>query len=67
VQAVEEKTQEVNSPRHLAKRLGVCTKTARKIIHSGKIRAHLVGGQWRIFEPDLQEYLARQANRAAAT
>jgi excisionase family DNA binding protein len=66
MQTAEETSQEANSPQHLAKRLGVSTKTARKIIHSGQIRAHRIGRQWRIFEPDLQDFLRRQANQDAA-
>jgi excisionase family DNA binding protein len=46
----------------LAKRLDVSTRTARRIIEDGDLKAHRIGRQWRVFEPDLQDYLARQAN-----
>jgi excisionase family DNA binding protein len=47
----------------LAKRLYVCERTARRIIEAGELKAHRIGRQWRVFEPDLRDYLARQANR----
>jgi len=47
----------------LAKRLYVCERTARRIIESGELRAHRIGRQWRVFELDLRDYLAKQANR----
>ena len=46
----------------LAKRLDVSTRTARRIIEVGDLKAHRIGRQWRVFEPDLHDYLARQAN-----
>ena len=47
----------------LARRLDVSTRTALRIIEEGTLEAHRIGRQWRVFEPDLQDYLARQANR----
>lgn len=47
----------------LAKRLFVCERTTRRIIENGELKAHRIGRQWRVFEADLQDYLARQANR----
>jgi excisionase family DNA binding protein len=51
----------------VAKRLDTSNRTVLRIIESGQLIAHRIGRrQWRIFEPDLQEYLARQSNRKAA-
>lgn len=47
----------------VAKRLNVSDRTARRLIEAGALKAYRIGRQWRVFEPDLQEYLARQANR----
>ena len=47
----------------VGKRLGVSVRTARKIVASGDLRAHRIRRQWRVFEEDLREYLAKQANR----
>ena len=47
----------------LAERLDVSGRTARRIIESRQLKAHRIGRQWRVFEADLQDYLARQANR----
>ena len=52
----------VLSVSQIAERLDVCDRTARRIIESGALRAHRIGRQWRVFESDLQTYLARQAN-----
>lgn len=58
-------SQTANSISQVAERLKVCGATARKLIESGELKAHLIRRQWRVFESDLQDYLARQANRAA--
>lgn len=50
----------------VAKRLGVCERTARRIIKSGDLKAHRIRRQWRVFERDYQDYLAGQANRRDA-
>jgi excisionase family DNA binding protein len=59
--------QMVNEPaisiQRLAERLDVSQRTARRIIRAGGLRAHRIGRQWRVFEGDLQAYLARQSNR----
>ena len=55
--------QQAFSIAQLARRLDVCERTARRLIEGGELKAYRVGRQWRVFEPDLQEYLARQANR----
>lgn len=47
----------------VARRLNVSERTARKVIASGDLRAHRVGRQLRVFEADLQAYLARNTNR----
>ena len=46
----------------VAKQLSVSDRTARRLIEAGDLKAYRIGRQWRVFEPDLQEYLARQAN-----
>lgn len=60
-------SQEAFPPKRVAERLGVSAKTIRCLIQCGDLRAHRVGRrQWRIFPQDLQDYLARRANRSAA-
>ena len=49
----------------VAERLNVSDRTARRLIEAGALKAYRIGRQWRVFEPDLEEYLARQANRHA--
>jgi excisionase family DNA binding protein len=55
------------SPKRVAQALDVSPKIVRSLIRDGQIRAHRIGRQWRVFGSDLQEYLARQVNRTAAT
>jgi excisionase family DNA binding protein len=50
----------------VSKRLNVCNKTTRRIIASGELRAHRIRRQWRVFEVDLREYLAKNVNRRVA-
>jgi excisionase family DNA binding protein len=58
--------EQVNSVSQLAKRLKVSTRTARRIIEDGALKAHRIGRQGRVFEENLQDCLARQTtdNRA---
>lgn len=56
---------EALSVRRVAKRLNVSERTARRLIDAGDLKAYRIGRQWRVFEPDLQEYFARQANRSS--
>lgn len=51
-----------SSVSRLSKRLDVSERTARRLIESGELRAYRVGRQWRVFEPDLQDYLAHNQN-----
>lgn len=52
----------------VARRLNVCDRTVRRIIGSGQLRAYRIGQQqWRVFEKDLNEYLAKRANQAVLT
>ena len=44
---------------HIAKHLGVCTKTVRRLIQSGELLATRVGRAIRVTETDLDAYLAR--------
>jgi excisionase family DNA binding protein len=46
----------------IAQRLDVSERTARRIVEIGELKAHRIGRQWRVFETDLQDYLARNAN-----
>jgi excisionase family DNA binding protein len=50
----------------LAKRLNVSEKTVRRIVETGKLRAHRIGRQIRVFEADFQNFLSERANREAA-
>jgi excisionase family DNA binding protein len=42
-----------------AESLLVCTKTVRRLIARGELRAHRVGTLYRISEGDIRAYLAR--------
>jgi excisionase family DNA binding protein len=59
-------TDQAISIKRLASNLGVCERTARRLIEAGVLKAHKIGRQWRVFESDLREYLTRNANRQAA-
>jgi len=48
----------------ISRRLFIAESTTRRLIRSGALPARRVGRQWRIFEADLQDYLARHANTA---
>lgn len=54
--------EEAFSITRMARRLDVSERTARRIIEIGQLKAHRIGRQWRVFEADLQDYLARNAN-----
>ena len=67
MQTTELTYSEAISPRRLAVILGFTPKTIRRLIHEGELRAHRVGRrQWRIFRQDIEDFLARRANRSAA-
>ncbi len=51
-----------HSVRQVSRRLFTAESTTRRLIKSGGLKAHRVGRQWRVFEADLQDYLARNAN-----
>lgn len=42
--------------------IGVCEKTVERMISEGKLRAHKVGGRWKIFQLDLDAFLAGCSN-----
>jgi excisionase family DNA binding protein len=42
--------------------IGCCEKTLDRLIASGRIKAHRIGGRWKVFEDDLNAYLASCAN-----
>jgi excisionase family DNA binding protein len=46
----------------IARHLFVSESAARRLIESGELKAHRVGRQWRVFEQDLHDYLARNVN-----
>jgi excisionase family DNA binding protein len=41
----------------VADKIGVHTKTIRRYIYSGKLSAQKIGGQWRVTEESLNDYL----------
>ena len=45
----------------VAKRLDLHPKTVRQFIRLGKLKAHKMGGQWRVTEPDLRGFMAGDA------
>lgn len=48
-----------HSPSEIGRRLDVHAKTVKRLIKSGELRAHLVGGQYRISDDDFAAYVAR--------
>jgi excisionase family DNA binding protein len=42
--------------------LGVCEKTLERLIGDNKIKAHRVGNRWKIYEQDLEAFLAECSN-----
>ena len=50
----------------VCKRLDISEGTTRRLIETGVLKAHRIRHQWRIFESDLQDYLAAQSNRQPA-
>jgi excisionase family DNA binding protein len=58
--------QQVLSLQAVAERLDISDETVRREIEGGKLRAYRIGRQWRVFEADLQDYLARQSSQCAA-
>lgn len=43
----------------IAAHLRLCTKTMRKLIQTGALPAHRVGGQYRVDEQQMRAYLQR--------
>jgi excisionase family DNA binding protein len=54
------------SVQHIAEQLNVSARTTRRLIATGELRAHRIGGQWRVFVSDLRQYLAARTNYRAA-
>jgi excisionase family DNA binding protein len=50
-------TEELLSPQEAADRLGVSVYTVRRWIKDGKLRAFRPGKEYRLREPDLEEFL----------
>lgn len=55
------------SPSRVALRLNVSERTINRAIEAGDLKAHRVGRQWRIFEPDFRAYLESTANSTLAS
>jgi len=47
----------------VAERLDISDETARREIEAGKLKAYRIGRQWRVFEADFLDYLARHASQ----
>jgi excisionase family DNA binding protein len=58
--------EQANSIDGISKRLLVSKKTVRREIETGNLKAHRIRRQLRVFESDLQDYLARQRSRPLA-
>jgi len=58
--------QQAISLQRIAKQLDVSVQTTRRLIVRGNLRAHRIGRQWRVFESDLEDYLAGRASSRAA-
>ncbi|MGQ3041749.1 MAG: helix-turn-helix domain-containing protein [Brevundimonas sp.] len=52
-------TGQFHSPAEIGRRLDVHAKTVKRLIKSGELRAHLIGGQYRISDEDFAFYVAR--------
>jgi excisionase family DNA binding protein len=65
MQNEELNTTQAISAQGIAEKLAVSSMTIKRLITTGDLRAHRVGRQWRVFERDLQDYLARQRNQRA--
>ncbi len=59
IQRPSQPTGQFHSPAEVGRRLDVHAKTVKRLIKSGELRAHLVGGQYRISEDDFASYVAR--------
>jgi len=55
--------EEKFSPRQTGKILGVSRQTIITLIDTGKLRAIKVGGQWRIMESALAEFMKKNETR----
>ena len=52
-------TGQFHAPAEIGRRLNVHAKTIKRLIKSGELRAHLVGGQYRISDEEFAAYVAR--------
>ncbi len=46
----------------VSRALDISENTTRRLIKSGKLHASRVGQQWRVFQSDLDVYLAERSN-----
>jgi excisionase family DNA binding protein len=60
---MEERNSPALSVLQVGRRLRVSESTTRRLIETGELKAHRVRHLVRVFEADLQEYLARNANQ----
>lgn len=61
---MEEKIYSVDDA---AKYLDVSVKTVRRYIYANKLKASKIGGQWRITDSQLKEYLDQSTNECCTT
>ncbi|KQW80776.1 helix-turn-helix domain-containing protein [Brevundimonas sp. Root1279] len=59
MQRTSQTAGQFHSPSEIGRRLDVHAKTVKRLIKSGELRAHLVGGQYRISDDDFAAYVAR--------
>jgi excisionase family DNA binding protein len=60
--AAKTRAEQALSLQHLAEHLSVSVRTAHRLIAGGQLRGHRIGRQWRIFQRDLDDYLAKRAS-----
>lgn len=52
---------------HAARKLNVSTGCIRRLIESGGLTAYRIGRNWRIFQSDMEIYLAKTSNRRSGS
>lgn len=48
-----------HSPAEIGRRLDVHAKTIKRLIKTGELRGHVIGGQYRISDEDFAAYVAQ--------
>lgn len=59
MQRTSQASGQFHSPAEIGRRLDVHAKTVKRLIKAGELRAHLVGGQYRISDEDFAAFVAR--------